>query len=339
MIGRPLWLAFLTLLIASTAFAQEKELQDDVKPQSNDAAISETTPETEAAFQTDRFGAAPTDPAYGAFQRGLYVTALNLALPRAENGDVAAQMLAADIYARGLGVPKNIPEATRWFMAAAELGEPEAQLQAGLILLGPKPTDRTNPNRAEAISMLEAASAQDNAVAAFNLGQLYLSDMPSEAGLIRAAPLFEIAAKGKVAAAQYALAQFYAEGTGGIAQDDIEARKWLKASAEQGFDSALVDYATWLAEGRGGPFNYDAAFRLMSQSAMSGNIAGQLRLSKLYRFGLGNDGDPILAAAWYISAKRAGLDDPEMDDFLEGLTTEERTEASKKANDLVQPKS
>ena len=34
------------------------------------------------------------DPAYGAFQRGLYKTAYNLALPRAEQGDAAARVFS-----------------------------------------------------------------------------------------------------------------------------------------------------------------------------------------------------------------------------------------------------
>ena len=57
----------------------------------------------------DRFGAKPADAAYGAFQRGLYKTAYNLALTRAQNGDPAAQTLVAEILSRGLGVPLNAP--------------------------------------------------------------------------------------------------------------------------------------------------------------------------------------------------------------------------------------
>ena len=50
----------------------------------------------------------PKDDAYGAFQRGYYLTALSLALPRAEDGDTAAQTLIAEIYAKGLGVAQNL---------------------------------------------------------------------------------------------------------------------------------------------------------------------------------------------------------------------------------------
>ena len=42
----------------------------------------------------------------------------------------------------------------------------------------------------------------------------------------------------------------------------------------------------------------------------------------------------IAAAAWYFVARRAGLSDPEMDDFLRGLTDEEQKQALERANRL-----
>ena len=47
-----------------------------------------------------RFGDRPVDEAYGAFQRGYYVTARNLAMPRAEAGDGGSTDLAwRDLFA------------------------------------------------------------------------------------------------------------------------------------------------------------------------------------------------------------------------------------------------
>ena len=43
--------------------------------------------------------------------------------------------------------------------------------------------------------------------------------------------------------------------------------------------------------------------------------------------GIGTEPDAIDAAAWYFLARRAGLTDPEMDDFLRGLTDEEQKQA------------
>ena len=50
--------------------------------------------------------------------------------------------------------------------------------------------------------------------------------------------------------------------------------------------------------------------------------------------GVGTEPDPILAAAWYFLARRAGLSDPEMDDFLRGLTDAEQKQALERANRL-----
>ena len=39
-------------------------------------------------------------------------------------------------------------------------------------------------------------------------------------------------------------------------------------------------------------------------------------------------------AAWYIIARRAGLSDPYMEDFMLGLTDEQKREAIERANKL-----
>ena len=64
-----------------------------------DASSSLPTPETAGSdastISQDIF--AKRDDAYGAFQRGYYLTALALALPRAEKADPAAQTLIATV--------------------------------------------------------------------------------------------------------------------------------------------------------------------------------------------------------------------------------------------------
>ncbi|MBZ9795821.1 hypothetical protein LB556_09065 [Mesorhizobium sp. ES1-4] len=50
--------------------------------------------------------------------------------------------------------------------------------------------------------------------------------------------------------------------------------------------------------------------------------------------GIGTDPDLALAGAWYIVARRAGLIDQEMDDFLQGLSDDQTRQALQKANRL-----
>ena len=69
-------------------------------------------------------------------------------------------------------------------------------------------------------------------------------------------------------------------------------------------------------------------------AAQAGNVAAQNRLAKLYMRGIGTEPNSIDAAAWYFLARRAGLKDPEMEDFLRGLTEEEQKQALARANRL-----
>ncbi|YBV96361.1 sel1 repeat family protein [Phyllobacteriaceae bacterium JZ32] len=311
------------------AFAQAEALTDkDDKP-----AMLKQPASTEAppAVDPSRFGEKPADEAFGAYQRGLYLTALHLALPRAEKGDAAAQTLAAEIYARGLGVPINQTEAARWYEKAAEQGVTEAQFRYGAMLLQGRYVPR---DKAKAEKLMKAAAEAGNRMAQFNYGQLMMMDHPGETGLDKAFPWFMKAAEARLPDGEYAVSQIYANGTLKIPRDDKRAREYLERAAKQGYDTAQLDLATWYIEGRGGPRDYKVGFRWMHRAAVSGNVAAQARLARLYRDGIGTDGDSIEAAAWYIVARRAGLSAHDLDSFMDGLAEDQIKRAMERANRL-----
>ena len=70
------------------------------------------------------------DLAYGAFQRGYYLSAFSLAIPRAEAGDTAAQTLLGLIYEGGYGVPRDPAQAANWYQFAADGGDAEGAVRA-----------------------------------------------------------------------------------------------------------------------------------------------------------------------------------------------------------------
>ncbi|PWK63546.1 tetratricopeptide repeat protein [Aminobacter sp. AP02] len=279
----------------------------------------------------NRFGGKPSDEAYGAFQRGLYMTAYNLALPRAEAGDAAAQTLVAEILSRGLGVARNDGEAAKWYARAAEQGVAEAQFQYALLLLDGRYVAR---DEKAASALMQSAAEAGNRLAQFNYAQMLVQREPGNKGLEKAVPYYERAAATGLADAQYAMAQVYANGVGGRLRDDKQARLLLVRAARQNYDSAQFDLALWMADGRGGDRDLKSAFGWMKLAADGGNVAAQNRLAKFYMGGIGVEPDSILAAAWYINARRAGLNDPEMDDFLRGLTDAEMKQALERANRL-----
>jgi TPR repeat protein len=86
--------------------------------------------------------------------------------------------------------------------------------------------------------------------------------------------------------------------------------------------------------GKGGPKNAAEGFGWLLRAARGGNVAAQNDVSKHYMEGIGVEPDTKAAASWYMLARRAGLVDPIMEDFLDGLTDDEIKEALERANRL-----
>ncbi|MGP2494071.1 tetratricopeptide repeat protein [Mesorhizobium sp. PUT5] len=294
-------------------------------------ATMDAPPPSAEAVDPARFGARPADAAYGAYQRGLYKTAYNLAIERAKNGDPAAQVLVAEILSRGLGMPVDQAEAARWYARAAEQGAPEAQFQYALMLLDGRYVKKDEKG---AYALLQAAAEAGNPLAQFNFAQLLVGQDPGEAGFVRAVPYYERAAATGLADAQYAMAQFYANGIGGKKKDDGAARRLLAQAARQNYDTAQLDLGQWMIDGRGGPRDLKGGFAWMKRAAEGGNVAAQNRLAKLYMGGIGIEPDIVAGAAWYIVARRAGLIDQQMEDFMRGLDEAQTRQALQKANRL-----
>jgi TPR repeat protein len=318
-----------SLIIAATAAAAPEDAKGP-KPSVEDSGAPTNSAES-GDVDPARFGARPPDAAYGAFQRGLYITALNLARPRAEKGDPAAQTLVAEIHSRGLGVPRDEAEAAKWYQRAAEQGVPEAQFQYALLLIDGRFAEK---DVERAYALMESAADAGNRLAQFNFAQMIIDRNLGADGLAKAVAYYERAAEAGLADAQYAMAQVLANGIGGKPLDEVGAREWLTKAARQNYDTAQLDLATWLVEGRGGERDEKAGFGWMKRAAEGGNVAAQNRVAKLYLRALGTEGDPVLAAAWYMLARRAGLKDPEMEDHLMGLTEEQTKQALERANRL-----
>jgi len=68
---------------------------------------------------------------YVAYDRADSASALKVWLPRAQEGDAAAQLQVGEIYEQGLGQPVDYPSALQWYRKAAAQGNPQAQLNLG----------------------------------------------------------------------------------------------------------------------------------------------------------------------------------------------------------------
>ena len=160
--------------------------------------------------------AAPAKPApkpdlaYGAYQRGLYVTAFREADARlrADPSDAAAMTLIGELYSQGLGVKQDPADAAAWYRLAAARGSAHAMAALGMMSI----EGRGMPRDARAArEWLEKAAAKKEPLASYNLA-LVLLDRGSDEDIARAGKLLAVAAEAEIADAQHSLGVMYARG-------------------------------------------------------------------------------------------------------------------------------
>ncbi|CDZ57391.1 tetratricopeptide repeat protein [Neorhizobium galegae] len=269
------------------------------------------------------------DDAYGAYQRGMYVTALDKALTRAGAGDAAAQTLVAEMMTKGLGIKRDAKTAAYWYQKAAEGGDPAAMFQYALLLMTGRDVPR---DKSKADDLMRRAAEAGNASAQFNWAQILVSENPGDKGLHRALPFYEKSARQGVADSQYAVAQVYVTLKDLPAEKKARAREWLERAATAGFDTAQLDMGLWLVNGVAGDRDYEKGFEWLRIAAHRGNVVAQNKLAHLYVNALGTRPDPVEAAKWYVLSRRAGLQDPELEDFYLGINEDQQRQAIDAAN-------
>jgi TPR repeat protein len=282
-----------------------------------------------APTQTGPVSASPRrdlDMAYGAFQRGHYVTAFAIATQRVEEQkDVKAMTLLGELYANGLGVERDDKKAAEWYGQAVERGDREAMFALAMLQLA----GRTG-NREQGAQLLAAAAKLGHAVAAYDLALLYIEGQMFPQDFGRAAELFRSAAQVGLPEAQYALATLYKEGRG-VEKDLTEAVRLLAAASRADNTDAQVEYAIALFNGTGGAErNERLAATLLAKAARKGNPIAQNRLANILAVGRGLQANAVEAVKWHIVAKAGGVSDIPLDTFVQKQTPEIR-EAGEKA--------
>jgi TPR repeat protein len=267
------------------------------------------------------------DMAYGAFQRGYYLTALERALPRAEQGDAAAQTLIAEIFAQGLGVAQNYERAAGWYQLAADNGDVLATFELALLYqrgLG------VEQDRQKAADLFRRAAEAGNVEAKYNLALLHVEGLYAEPSLTRAAELLKQAADAGLAEAQYDYGAMLVEGAGLVPNAEAGA-DYIRKAAEQGLTAAQVDYATMLYLGAGVERDLDGAVNWYQRAAEAGNPVAQNRYAKLLAVGEGVELDLEQAAMWRALARRQGLTDATLDKLLVSIPADALARAEERA--------
>ncbi|MGI9351265.1 MAG: tetratricopeptide repeat protein [Rhizobiaceae bacterium] len=316
---------FLSILICFALGCHSSVAQETGDAKDNDQKSREVAVESDMSNPE----ISRVDQAFSAYQRGMYLTAFDLALPVATEGNAAAQTLIAELYERGLGIPQNLEEATDWYEIAAKSGNREAQFAYGVKLLEGKYIEK---NVELGLEMMKAAADAGHPTAMFNYATHLVNERPTSSTYRKALPLFEKAAEYRLADAYYSLAKIYDDGLATGINDPEKGLYWLEKAASSGIDTAQVELAIKLLNMPKGERDAVRAFSLLKLAANRGNVIAQNRLSHMLFEGIGTEKSDVEAAMWHILASRSGRNDFDLDLYLHALPIDVRQQALAQAN-------
>jgi uncharacterized protein len=322
---------------------------DRTQAQAPQSLLPRPLPAPKAAESKLAAGAAPSDQAarggrepdlaYGAYQRGYFLTAFAEATRRVqESGDSHAMTLLGELYSNGFGVPLDDIKAAKWYKLAADRGDRDAMFALAIFHISRRGGLH---DRAEAARLFASAAKLGNAAAAYDLGLLYLEGQQFPQDFGRAAELFKAAAQQGNAEAQYALATLYKDGKG-VEKNLTETARLLAAAALAENLDAQVEYAIALFNGTGVAKDEAKAAALFRKAALRGSPIAQNRLARLLSVGHGAAPNPTEAIKWHLIAKAGGNGDVYLDQFAAQQTPQIRAAAEKAARPwlaVLQPKS
>ena len=314
-------LVALALALNQSAFAQSGAPRPPAAKPNRVAVPGENTAPAAPA-------GPPPDMAYGAFQRGYFITAFSLATDRVTNdADPKAMTLLGELYAEGLGVPQDDRRAAEWYRLAAARGDSNAMFALAMFALNGRagPRDRDASTR-----WLAAAAKLGHPLAAYDLALLYVEGQMFPQDFSRAAELLRIAAQGGSADAQYALGTFYKTGRG-VPQDARQAAQWWAKAVLADNTDAQVEYGIALFNGEGVDRNEEAATALFRKAAMRGSAIAQDRLARILASGRGAPRDLVEATKWRLISRAGGETDLELDDVINKLDPQTRAAGEKAA--------
>ncbi len=224
----------------------------------------------------------------------------------AELGHAKAQMLLALIYDNGYidyvnTTPRDREKALHWYQAAAEQGQPIAQLYYGIILLHGKGVDANVPL---ALKYLESAAKEGQVNALFHLGRHYLSQH-DESLAAKGIAYYKQAAEALHPDAQTQLALLHMHGIG-MDRDVPTAVKKLQALAVKNNLSALFELALCYETGMGVEEDKKEALKYYMKAANLGNRDALFLLATRYESGLGLPTDEKKAVEFYKEAAENG---------------------------------
>lgn len=233
----------------------------------------------------------------------LFCEAYQLLSKEANQGLNRSQYTLGLLYLRGYGVEKNISEAIKWFYAAAQKGNSNAQLMLANCYLN----EESIRDYSKAFRWFCISAIQGNDKAQLRLAQMYFHGKYVDSNYEESAKWSALAAQNGNPQAQYVLGVLYYTGRG-VIKDYYKAFELFCKAEDQGINPQFL-LAKCYYNGQGVIRNYKEAINRFHILADQGHANSQYYLGNCYRDGLGVTKDNQLAIHWYKLASEQGHKD------------------------------
>ena len=208
---------------------------------------------------------ADTAAGLAAFKLKHYELAYREWKASAEAGLAEAQFDLGVLYAQGLGVRRDLTEASNWYGKAAKQGNAEAEFALGQLYSRGWGVPR---DEADAIRWFEMANSveSDGPPTDWALVEGYgMARDPKQA-----AYWYQMAADLGHPEAQFNLGRLYAGGQG-VKRDQEQAARWMSASATQGYAPAMAELGGRYASASGVPRDGKLAYFWLTLAFLHGD--------------------------------------------------------------------
>ncbi|MBR1648608.1 MAG: sel1 repeat family protein [Alphaproteobacteria bacterium] len=219
----------------------------------------------------------------------------------ANDGDIEACLTLGYMYLDGeQGLERDDEKALMYYSMAAEKKDKIALNNLGSLYYNGIGTKK---DVVKAAQLFEEAAALGNNEAAVNLAFVYLTnssfsgDQERAAHRSRVVRLFNQAAEGGNATAQYMMGMIYYNGFG-LNKNDDKAFQYLKKAAAQ-YDEAQYQLALRYMNAEGTPRNYGNAVNNLIRAAKQGHIPSMLWLGDILAAGTSYPKNEYEAYVWY----------------------------------------
>ena len=257
--------------------------------------------------------------------------AFELSRKAALQGFADAQLNLSRFYREGIGVKKNLKEASKWLKKAALQGHAHAQMNLGV-------EKHRAQDYKEARKWFERSAEQDQPIAQYMYGQFLQKGIGGKKDVPLAISWFESAAQHDLPDALFSLADIYLRGLEGYPQDLERAYGYYLRAAELEHPVSQYNVGVMLKDGQGAKKNLDEALKWLSKSGRGGYGKAYFYLGDLYARGKGLKQDYALAYQYFWLARKLGWDVPKirLEVLEKTLTPDNLAKAKKDAGEIYQ---